>query len=142
MEKLIKKIANGVVIALTAVAVVAGLFVAFKGGEAPKGLDASFSVIYILTCLAVLLILFFAVMQMVSNKKQFVSALVLLAVCAVIVLVSYFLAPSNLSEVAMKVGVTENIYVWAGTILNIAYIVFGGVILAFLGSFIYVKIKN
>lgn len=143
MEKLIKRIANGAIIVLAAVAVIAGLIVAFKGGESPNGLDASFYVIYILICIAILLIGLFAVMQGISNKKQMLSTLILLAVCAVIVLVSYFLASSSqMSEVAIKVGVSESVYRWAGTALNIAYITFTGVVIAFVGSLVYVKMKN
>ena len=139
MEKLIKRITNGILIALATIAVVAGLMVAFKGG---KGLDASLWIIYILLCVAILLIVFFAIAQILSSKKQIVSTLIMVGIFAVIVLVAYFIAPSELSEVAMRVGVSEGIYKWAGTALNIAYIAFFGVILAFIGSFVYLKIKK
>ena len=144
MEKLIKRITNGAVMALAAVAVVAGLVVAFtyKEGTSPKGLDVSFVVIYVLLCVSIAAIILFVIMQLLSNKKQLMSALVLLAVCAVIVLVSYFIAPRELSEVAVRIGVSEGIYKWIGAGLNIAYITFAGVIIAFIGSLVYVKIKN
>jgi hypothetical protein len=155
MEKLVKRITNGIILALAAIAVIAGLVVAFSGiskdpsdlllpefSGVSTALGSSFRIIYVLTCVSILLIIFFAITQILSNRKQLVSTLIMLAICAVIVLVSYFVAPKELSEVAMKVGVSVGIYQWAGTILNIAYIVFAGVILAFIGSLIYVKIKN
>ena len=154
MEKLIKKITNGTVMALAAVAVVAGLMVAFSGIKDPSdlllpkysgtntALGSSFSIIYILMCISIAAIVFFVIIQLLSTKKQMMNALVLLAVCAVIVLVSYFIAPRELSEVAMRIGVSEGIYKWIGAGLNIAYIAFGGVIIAFIGSLVYVKIKN
>jgi TRAP-type C4-dicarboxylate transport system permease small subunit len=142
MEKLVKKITNVAVIVLSAVAVIAGFMVAIKGNGATKGLDASFSIIYILLCIALLLIVLFAVMQIVSSKKQIVRTLILLAACVVIVLISYFIAPTELSDVAVKVGVSQSIYKWIGTALNVAYIVFAGVVIAFLGSLVYIKIKN
>jgi hypothetical protein len=144
MEKLIKRISNGIIIVLAAVAVIAGLIVAFtfKEGTMPKGLDASFVVIYILLCVSIALIVCFAIAQMLSSKKQIVRTLVLLAVCAVIVLVSYFVAPKELSDVAVRIGVSEGVYQWVGAALNIAYIAFFGVVLAFIGSLVYIKIKN
>ena len=141
MDKLVKKISNGVLLVLTTIAVVAGLIVAFKDGSS-SGLDTSFSIIYALLCIAILLILFFAVTQMLSNKKQVIATLIMLAVCAVIILVSYLVSPSELSEVAIKVGVSEGIYKWVGTALNIAYIAFIGLICALIGSIVYIKIKN
>ena len=145
MEKSIKRITNIILIALTLIAVVASIIIPFTGEEsASRELTMNIGAIgmYILAIIAIILIVVFAVTQVASNKKQLISTLILLAVVAVIVLISYVLASSDLSEVALKVGVSESVYRWVGAGVNFAYIAFIGVILAFIGSFIYIKIKK
>ncbi len=142
MEKSIKRITNIILIVIAAVAIVAGFFVAFKGEESQMGMDISMYLTYAMVLVAIVLILVFAFAQIASNKKQLISTLIMLAVVAVIVFVCYLIAPSELSDVAKRVGVSENIYRWVGASINFAYITFAGVIVALLGSMIYMKIKK
>ena len=143
MEKLIKKITNIALLALSAIALVAGLYVAIKGSEATTAMDMSFYLTYILLFIGIIMIIAFAVMQMVSNKKQLISTVIMIVAVVAIFFVCYLIASnSELSEVAKKVGVTQSVYDWVGAALLFAYITFIGVIVTFLGTFVYVKIKN
>ena len=142
MEKLIKKITNIALLALSAIALVAGLYVAIKGSEATTAMDMSFYLTYILLFIGIIMIIAFAILQMVSNKKQLISTLVMIVAVVAIFFVCYLIAPSELSDVAQKVGVTEGTYKWIGGALLFAYITFIGVIVTFLGTFVYIKIKN
>ena len=146
MDKLIRKIINITVVALAVVATTAGLYIALKGNEFAvehqTGLNISFYITYILFFAILAMIVFFVIVQVFSNKKSMVQTLILLAICVVITLFSYWIAPKELSDVAMRIGISENIYKWAGAGLNIVYLVFTGVIVAFLGTFIYTKIKK
>jgi hypothetical protein len=146
MEKLIKRIVNAVVVVLAVIAAVAGLYVAFKGGnfarEHQGTLNISFYISYILFFAILAVLVFFVVLQVFSSRKTIISTLILLVGAVVITLFSYMLAGSELSDVALRVGVSEAVYKWTGTGLIVAYIVFIGVIAAFLGSLIYVKIKK
>ncbi|MCL2131189.1 MAG: hypothetical protein FWH36_01850 [Lentimicrobiaceae bacterium] len=146
MDKLIRKIANISVAVLAVIAAGAGLYVAIKGKEFAKMhqgyLDVSLYITYILLIAILVVLVFFVIVQVFSGKKTMISALLLLAAGAAITLCSHFFASEKLSEVAMRVGVSESVYRWAGTGLIATYIVFGGVILAFLGSLIYIKIKK
>jgi hypothetical protein len=92
--------------------------------------------------LSIAAIIFFAIFQFLSDKKQITRTLLLLVIAIVIVLIAYFLAPTELSEVALRSEVNESAFRWVGTALNVTYITFFGVILAFLGSIVYVNIKN
>jgi hypothetical protein len=145
MEKSIKRITNIVLIVLTAVAVVAAFIIPFTAKESASremSLNIGSIMLYILAIDAIVLIIVFAVAQVISNKKQLLKTLILLAIVAVIVLVSYLLAPSDLSEVAALIEVSESVYKWIGAAINVAYVAFAGVILALAGSLIYTKIKK
>ena len=150
MEKTIKRITNIIILALTAIAVIAAVMIPFTAASTPEEVSASREMslnigavgMYVLAITALILIVVFALFQVASNGKQLVSTLVLLAIVAVIVLISYFAASAELSEVAMKIGIGEGLYKWIGAGVNVAYIAFMGVILAWIGSFVYVKIKK
>lgn len=145
MEKSIKRITNSILIALTLIAVVAAIIIPFTGEESgSRDLTMNIGAIgmYILGIIAIVLIIVFAVAQIASSKKQLLKTLILLAGVAIIVLISYFIAPSDLSDVAIKIGVSESVYKWVGAGVNVAYVAFIGVVLAFIGSFIYIKIKK
>ncbi len=101
MEKSIKRITNIILIALTLLAVIASIIIPFTGEEsASRELTMNMGAIgmYILAIIAIMLIVVFAVTQVASNKKQLFRTLLLLAGVAVIVLISYFLASSDLNE--------------------------------------------
>jgi len=145
MDKLIKRIVNITTLALAVIATIAGLYVAFKGatiGEPSASLDISFYITYILLFVILAMLVFFVVMQVASSKKTMVTTLILLGIAAVMTLFSYLFADKELSEVAIRVEETEAMYRMSGTLLNIAYIMFIGVIAAFAGSFVYTKIKK
>jgi cytochrome c biogenesis factor len=145
MDKLVKRIVNATTLALAAVATITGLYVAFKGEDFARKsatLDASFYITYILFFVILAMLAFFVIMQVFSSKKTMISTFVLLVIAAIIALFSYIFADKELSKVALDLDISESIYRLAGTLLNFAYIVFFGVILAFLGSFVYTKIKK
>ena len=150
MEKTIKRITNIIILALTAIAVVAAILIPFTPAttldtvSASREMSLSIGAIgmYILIIIALALIVVFALFQVASNKKQLINMLVLLAGVTVIVLISYFIAPAEPSEVAVKVGVKSGLYQWIGAGVNVTYFAFVGVILAWVGSFVYVKIKK
>ena len=145
MDKLVKRIVNITALTLAVIATLSGLYVATKGADVAKtsvNLDISFYITYIMLFVILAMLVFFVVMQVVSNKKTMITTLALLVVAAVITLFSYLIASSELSDVAVRIDVSEAMYRLSGTLLNIAYIVFIGVIAAFAGSFIYTKIKK
>lgn len=145
MDKIIKKIVTIGALALAVVAACASLyFVLFKDAavESMGVLNITFYITYFMIILIIAAIIFFAIFQILSDKKQIVRTLVLLAIAVVIVLIAYFLASAELSDVAQRLEVNESAYKWVGTALNVAYITFFGVIASFIGSIIYVNIKR
>ena len=150
MEKTIKRITNIIILALTAIAVIAAILIPFTTPTTMEAVSTSREMslnvgaigMYILVIIALVLIAAFALFQVASNKKQLINMLILLAGVAVIVLISYFIASAEPSEVAVKVGVESGLYQWIGAGVNVTYFAFVGVILAWIGSFIYIKIKK
>ena len=155
MDKLVKRIVNIVVLVLAVIGTVSGLYFALgvaskypatadllAVGEKSTSLAISFSIMYILFFAILAMVAFFVILQVFSSKKSLIRVLILLAGAAIIALFSYMIAPSDLSDVAMRVGVSESVYRWTGAGLNIMYIVFAGVILTFLGTLVYIKIKK
>ena len=140
MDKLIKKIANISVLIITIAAISASFIYLFSEKEA--ALNWCFNILYLLVILVVLLLVLFAVIGIFSNKKQLFKTLILLCFCAVLIVIGYFLAPSELSDIALRLEVAPAIYKWVGTAVNVTYFTFLGVILAFISSIIYVKIIN
>ncbi|MDY0014686.1 MAG: hypothetical protein RBS13_00580 [Bacteroidales bacterium] len=145
MEKLIKKSVTIGVFVLAAIAACASLyFVLFKDAaiESMGILNITFYITYLMIILSIAAIIFFAIFQILSDKKQMIRTLILLAIATTIVLIAYFIAPTELSDVALRLEVNESAFKWMGTALNVTYITFLGVILAFLGTIVYVNIKK
>ena len=145
MDKLIRKITSIGVLIIAAVAGLASLyFVLIKDAntEFMGSLDLTFYITYAMIVLVIAAIVFFAIFQILNDKKQIVKTLILLAIVAVVVIVAYFLAPVELSNLALRLEVSPTAYKWVGTALNVTYITFLGVMAAFLGTILYVKIKN
>ena len=148
MEKLIRKITNIAVIALAGSAGLFGLYVMFTGSAlevgkpTPIGLDAAFYLTYLMIFIGVALILVFGGLQIASSKKQIIRTLIVVVIAVSVFLVCYLIAPTELSVVAERVGITESAYRWVGASLNLAYVMFAGLILTFLGMNVYMKIKN
>ena len=150
MEKTIKRITNIIIIVLTAIAVIAAILIPFTAATTPEAVSASREMslsigaigMYILLIIALVSIVAFAFFQVASNKKQLISMLILLGVVAAIVLLSYIFASSELSKVASTVGISEGLYKWIGTGVNVAHFAFAGVLFAWIGSFVYIKIKK
>ncbi|MDR1180510.1 MAG: hypothetical protein LBL13_00820 [Bacteroidales bacterium] len=140
MEKLIRKITNIVIMALTAFVIITGMTVVFTGNESV--LDVSLFVTYIMAFIAVILILVFAILQIASYPKQLVRALILLAVNAAIFLLCYLITPDTMSNVAQQLGLTLTVYKFVYAAVYYTGIVLAGVIVALIGSIVYVKVKN
>ncbi len=138
-SSLLKRITNIAVIALAAIGIVFAF--AFIAGM-KSGLDISFYLVYVMIFLVALIIIGFTIAQIVSTRQSLIRTLILLGVALVIILLAFLIAPSELSEVAQRVGVSTGVYKWAGTLMNITYIMFFGVIIALIGSLIYTKIKK
>ncbi len=147
MERLLKKVTNIAVICMAALALVAAFGMLFVDEKANPGnfsifLDISFYLTYAMIFIVMLAMVGFTIFQISSDKKQIVNTLILTGIAVVVILVAFVLAPTELSEVAQRVGITEGVYKWAGVLMNMAYIVFGGVIVAMLGTFVYIKLKK
>ena len=93
----------------------------------------------VLFLISAVITLAFSIVQMFSDKKNSINALMILAIFAVIVLVSYF---SSDSEIPQFFGVekfvadgtlTETISHWIGTGLYATYILFAGAALSIIG---------
>lgn len=145
MKKSIKEITlitNIVIIALSALAFIAGLIVVFTNGESVIGKNLAISITSIMAVIAIALILVFTVILLASNIKQLVKVLIMLGVAIAVFLFCYLIAPTELSDTAKKVGMDATVYKIIGAALYFGYIILGGVIVALIGSFTYVKIKN
>jgi hypothetical protein len=126
--------------ALTAFVIITGMTVVFTGNESV--LDVSLFVTYIMAFIAVILILVFAILQIASYPKQLVRALILLAVNAAIFLLCYLITPDTMSNVAQQLGLTLTVYKFVYAAVYYTGIVLAGVIVALIGSIVYVKVKN
>jgi len=144
MEKLVKKISNIALLAISGIALIMVLYTGINGGKSPIAMDMSLYLTYALLFIGIILIIGFLFMQLASNKKQLIRTLVMLVGIVVVFFVCYLIASYNseLSEVAKRVGVSHSTYNWIGGALLFAYITFGALIVTFLGTYIYVKIKN
>jgi hypothetical protein len=140
VEKLIRKITNSIIIALTAFVIITGLTVVFTGSESL--LDVSLFITYIMAFVAIILILVFAVLQIASYPKQLVRALILLAVNAAIFLLCYLITPDTMSNIAQQLGLTITVYKFVYAAIYYTGIVLLGVVVSLLGSIIYVNVKN
>ena len=143
MEKLIRKITNIAIIAIAGIAGLFGLYVMLKSGVKDTiAMDTTFYLMYLLVLIGVALIIIFGVLQIISSKKQMITTLVIAVVAVATFLVCYLMSSTELSEVAQRVGISKEAYQWVGASLNLAYVMFVGLILTFLGMYVYTKIKN
>jgi hypothetical protein len=140
MEKSIKRITKVIIIVLSAIVILTGISVMVTGNKIV--LDISLSITYIMAFIAVILILAFAILQITSNPKQLIRALILLAVNAVIFLFFYLISPDVMSDVAKRIGLTITAYklVWAS--VHYTGVILAGVFVSLIGSLIYINVKN
>ncbi len=149
MEKLLNRITT---IAAFTVAIIASVFVFVAamhgqkyleaGPQNQHGLDIAMYIAYFMVAIIAIALVGFTIMQIVSDKNRIKSTLILLGIAAVVFVVAFLTASGELSEVAIRLGTTVGIYKWSGTLLNISYIMFFGVIAAWIGSAVYTKIKK
>ena len=148
MEKLIRKITNIAVIALAGTTGLLGMLVVFTGGNlevgkpTPISMDATFYLTYVMFFIGAALIIGFGLLQIISSKKQIIMTFALIVAAVVIFAVCYWIAPSELSEVAMKMGISEGEYKLVGAMLNFVYAMVIGLASTFVGMLVYSKIKN
>lgn len=140
MDTLIKKITNIALIVVSIAATLAALIYNILDNE--SAMNWSFYILYAMIIAVVLVLVFFAIIEVFSSKKQILKTLLLLGIAAVVVIIAYIIAPSDLSDVAIRLEVTSSVYKWIGTSINVVYFVFLGVVAALLGSVIYLKIKK
>ncbi|HOF15376.1 MAG TPA: hypothetical protein PLF32_00605 [Bacteroidales bacterium] len=140
MDTLIKKITNIALIVVSIAATLAALIYNMLDNE--SAMNWSFYILYAMIIAVVLVLVFFAIIEVFSSKKQILKTLLLLGIAAVVVIIAYIIAPSDLSDVAIRLEVTSSVYKWIGTSINVVYFVFLGVVAALLGSVIYLKIKK
>lgn len=140
--KKLRTISNIVLLVLGILAAGSCLVFSMGSQESQSALNFSMFFMYVLIALAVALILFFMIAQTISDKKRLVRVGILLGIAVVVVLLSYLTASSDLSDVATKLEVSQGIYKWSGALLNMAYIMLGAVVAAFLGTLVYIKIKK
>jgi hypothetical protein len=100
------------------------------------------TLMYILIGTAVALILLFLILQVIGDRKKLVRVGILLLIAIAVVLVAYLSASSQLSEKAQLLEVSTSVFKWSGALINMAYILLGGVIAAFFGTIIYAKFKK
>lgn len=140
-----KKLRTICSIILLVLGLMAGIacFVFAIGDPANQGpLNFSFFMLYVLLGLSIATILFFLVTQVIADRKQLIRFGLLIALAVVIVLVAYLPASSELSAKAIQLEVGKGMYKWIGGVLNMVYILLGGVIAAFFGTIIYSKLKK
>lgn len=140
--KKLRLICNIAILVLGLLAALSCFIFAMGSQENQSPLNFSMTIMYILIGLAIALILFFMITQVLSDKKRLISFGLLLVVAIIVILVAYFSASSELSDVATRLDVSKGIFKWSGALLNMAYIMLGGVIVAFFGTLIYAKLKN
>lgn len=149
MEKLLNRITT---IAAFTIAIIGSIFVFVAamhgqkylqaGPQNQHSLDIAMYIAYFMVAIIAIALVGFTIMQIVSDKNRIKSTLILLGIAAVVFVVAFLTASGELSEVATRLGTSVGIYKWSGTLLNIAYIMFFGVIAAWIGSVVYTKIKK
>lgn len=118
-------------------------FIFAMGDHISQGpLNFSFFMLYVLLGLSIATILFFLITQVIADRKQLIRFGLLIALAVVIILVAYLPASRELSAKAIQLEVSEGMYKWIGGVLNMVYILLGGVIVAFFGTIIYAKLKK
>lgn len=118
-------------------------FIFAMGDHANQGpLNFSFFMLYVLLGLSIAIILFFLITQVIGDRKKLIRFALLIALAVIIILVAYLPASSELSAKAIQLEVGKGMYKWIGGVLNMVYILLGGVIVAFFGTIIYSKLKK
>ena len=140
--KKLRMLSNIILLVLGLAAVFSCMIFAMGSQSSQGSLSFSMTILYILIGLAIALILFFMISQVISDKKRLISFGLLLVVGIIVIVVAFLMAGSELSDVAIRLDVSKGLFKWSGTLLNMAYIMLVGVIAAFLGTLIYSKLKN
>lgn len=140
MDTLIKKISNIALLFIGVLVAVSSLIYLFN--ESDTAMSLSFYVLYGMLAAVIIVLLFFTLIRIFFDKKQIIKTSILLVVFAIIISIGYIIAPSELSEVASSLEISTSVYKWVGTSINVVYFAFLGVIIAFVGSFIYIKLKK
>ncbi len=140
--KKIRTICNIATLVLGVLAAVA-CFVFAMGDNSKHGpLNISMALTYVLIGLAIAIILFFMISQIISDKNRMFRFGLLLGIAIIVVVIAYLFAGSELSETASKLEVSSSVFKWSGTLINMAYIMLIGVILSFVGTSLYAKLKK
>ncbi|MBO4281873.1 MAG: hypothetical protein J5873_01585 [Bacteroidales bacterium] len=140
--KKIRTVCNIALLVMGVLAAAACLIFAMGDSKNQGPLNFSMTMLYILIGVAIALILFFLILQVISDKKQLVRFGLLLGIALVVVLIAYFAASPELSEKAIKLEVSKTVFKWSGALINMAYILLAGVILSFFGTLLFAKLKK
>lgn len=140
--KKIRTICNIILLVLGLLAAGACFIFAMGDHTSQAPLDFSFLMLYALLGLSIAIILFFLITQVIGDKRQLIRFALLIGIAVVVILVAYLPASSELSAKALQLEVGKGMYKWIGGVLNMVYILLGGVIVAFFGTIIYSKLKK
>jgi hypothetical protein len=140
--KKLRMICNIAVLVIGVLAALACLVFAMGDGSKMGALNFSMTMLYLLIGTAIALILFFLILQVIADKKQLIRFGLLLLIAVIVVLFAYLTASSQLSEKAAALEISKVVFKWSGALINMAYILLGGVIAAFFGTIIYTKLKK
>ena len=144
MEKTKKlRTIRNIALRVVGVLAAAACFIFAMGDKNSTGpLDFSMTLLYILIGVAIALILFFLIMQVIADRKKMIRFGMLLLIAVGVVLIAYLAASPELTEKAIKLEISQSVFKWSGALINMAYILLGGVIVAFFGTIIYSKLKK
>ncbi len=140
MDTLIKKITNIALIAIGLLA--AASSITYLLVKANVAMNLSFYILYAMLAAVIIVLLSFTIFRIFTDKAQIIKTAILLVAFAAIIIIGYIIAPSELSEIATRLEVSTFVFKWVGTAINVVYIIFLGVIAAFIGSLIYIKLKK
>lgn len=140
--KKIRTICNIATLVLGVLAAVACFVFAMGDNNKQGPLNISMALTYVLIGLAIAIILFFMISQIISDKNRMFRFGLLLGIAIIVVVIAYLFAGSELSETASKLEVSSSVFKWSGTLINMAYIMLIGVILSFVGTSLYAKLKK
>ncbi|NLJ82327.1 MAG: hypothetical protein GX330_04285 [Bacteroidales bacterium] len=140
MDTLIKKITNIALIAIGLLA--AASSITYLLVKANVAMNLSFYILYAMLAAVIIVLLSFTIFRIFTDKAQIIKTAILLVAFAAVIIIGYIIAPSELSEIATRLEVSTFVFKWVGTAINVVYIIFLGVIAAFIGSLIYIKLKK
>lgn len=140
--KKLRTICNIALLVVGVLAALSCLIFAMGDGSKTGALDFSMTLTYILIGAALALIIFFLIIQVISDRKKLVRFGLLLLVALAVILLAYITAGSELSQKAIDLEISKSVFKWSGALINMAYILLGGVIVAFFGTIIYSKLKK